>query len=55
MTELLLRPLADAFMQVGVFVALMVAPFGWARGFGRRALWWRQPSRCRRVAAVPSS
>lgn len=31
MTELLLRPLADAFMQVGVFVALMVAPFGWAR------------------------
>jgi hypothetical protein len=29
--ELLLRPLADAFMQVGVFVALMVAPFGWAR------------------------
>jgi hypothetical protein len=31
MSELLLRPLADAFMQVGVFVALMVAPFGWAR------------------------
>jgi hypothetical protein len=31
MTELLLRPLADAFMQVGVFVALLVAPFGWAR------------------------
>lgn len=31
MTELLLRPLADAFMQVGIFVALMVAPFGWAR------------------------
>jgi len=31
MTELLLRPVADAFMQVGVFVALMVAPFGWAR------------------------
>src|SRR3954447_8010860 len=31
MTEILLRPLADAFMQVGVFVALMVAPFGWAR------------------------
>ena len=31
MTELVLRPLADAFMQVGVFVALMVAPFGWAR------------------------
>lgn len=31
MTELILRPLADAFMQVGVFVALMVAPFGWAR------------------------
>jgi len=30
-TELLLRPLADAFMQVGVFVALLVAPFGWAR------------------------
>ncbi|WP_122817980.1 putative manganese transporter [Nocardioides pantholopis] len=31
MTELILRPLADAFMQVGVFVALLVAPFGWAR------------------------
>jgi hypothetical protein len=31
MVELLLRPLADAFMQVGVFVALLVAPFGWAR------------------------
>jgi hypothetical protein len=31
MTELVLRPLADAFMQVGVFVALMVAPFGWAQ------------------------
>ena len=31
MLELLVRPLADAFMQVGVFVALMVAPFGWAR------------------------
>ncbi|WP_205474043.1 putative manganese transporter [Nocardioides sp. SYSU D00038] len=31
MVELVLRPLADAFMQVGVFVALLVAPFGWAR------------------------
>lgn len=31
MTELVLRPLADAFMQVGVFVAVLVAPFGWAR------------------------
>ena len=31
MTELVLRPLADAFMQVGVFVALLVAPFGWAQ------------------------
>jgi hypothetical protein len=31
MSELILRPLADAFMQVGVFVALLVAPFGWAR------------------------
>ncbi|WP_134768706.1 putative manganese transporter [Nocardioides sp. 1609] len=31
MTEVLLRPLADAFMQVGVFVALLVAPFGWAQ------------------------
>lgn len=30
MTEVLLRPLADSFMQVGVFVALLVAPFGWA-------------------------
>lgn len=37
MVELLLRPLADAFMQVGVFVALLVAPFGWARyRFGDR-------------------
>ncbi|WP_148572590.1 putative manganese transporter [Nocardioides caldifontis] len=37
MTELLVRPLADAFMQVGVFVALLVAPFGWARyRWGRR-------------------
>jgi hypothetical protein len=31
MTEIVLRPLADAFMQVGVFVALLIAPFGWAR------------------------
>lgn len=31
MVELVLRPLADAFLQVGVFVALLVAPFGWAR------------------------
>ncbi len=31
MTEILLRPLADAFMQVGVFVALMLVPFAWAR------------------------
>ncbi|MCH1868823.1 putative manganese transporter [Nocardioides sp. CFH 31398] len=31
MTQLLLQPLADAFMQVGVFVALAVAPFGWAQ------------------------
>jgi hypothetical protein len=31
MTELLLWPLADAFMEVGVFVALMFAPFGYAR------------------------
>jgi hypothetical protein len=31
MLELVVRPLADAFMQVGVFVALLVAPFGWAR------------------------
>ena len=31
MTDTLLRPLADAFMQVGVFVALMVAPFAYAR------------------------
>ncbi|NPC96824.1 putative manganese transporter [Nocardioides sp. zg-DK7169] len=30
MTDLVLRPLADAFMQVGVFVALLVAPVGWA-------------------------
>jgi hypothetical protein len=29
MTELVLRPLADAFMQVGVFVALMLALFGY--------------------------
>ncbi|MCD4535525.1 putative manganese transporter [Nocardioides sp. cx-169] len=31
LVEILLRPLADAFMQVGVLVALLVAPFGWAR------------------------
>ncbi|WP_347404766.1 putative manganese transporter [Micromonospora sp. WMMD1102] len=31
MTELLARPLADAFMQVGVYVAVMVALFGWLR------------------------
>ncbi|TNC42438.1 putative manganese transporter [Mumia zhuanghuii] len=31
MTEVVLRPLADSFMQVGVFVALLVVPFGWAR------------------------
>lgn len=31
MLELVVRPLADAFLQVGVFVALLVVPFGWAR------------------------
>lgn len=31
MVELLLRPLADAFLEVGVFVALMLAPYAWAR------------------------
>lgn len=31
MIELVLLPLADAFMEVGVFVALLVAPLGWAR------------------------
>jgi hypothetical protein len=31
MTEVVLRPLADAFMEVGIFVALLVAAFGWAR------------------------
>lgn len=31
MTDLVLRPLADAFMQVGVYVAVMVAGFGWLR------------------------
>jgi hypothetical protein len=30
-TELLIRPAADAFMQVGVYVAIMVAAFGWLR------------------------
>jgi hypothetical protein len=29
--DVFVRPLADAFMQVGVFVAFLVAPFGWAR------------------------
>ncbi|MFW5898933.1 MAG: putative manganese transporter, partial [Jiangellaceae bacterium] len=38
MTELLLVPLADAFMQVGVFVAILVVPFGWARRRWRRQL-----------------
>lgn len=37
MTELIWRPLADAFLGVGVFVALLVGPFGWARlRWGRR-------------------
>ncbi|MEU4569224.1 putative manganese transporter [Micromonospora sp. NPDC023956] len=31
MPELVLRPLADAFMQVGVYVAVLVAFFGWLR------------------------
>lgn len=31
MLDLVIRPLADAFMQVGVFVALLVVPFSWAR------------------------
>ncbi|MEQ4304758.1 putative manganese transporter [Plantactinospora sp. B6F1] len=31
MIELFARPLADAFMQVGVYVAVMVALFGWLR------------------------
>lgn len=31
MTELLVRPLADAFMQVGVYVAVLAAAFGWLR------------------------
>ncbi|MDM4719373.1 putative manganese transporter [Micromonospora sp. WMMA1363] len=31
MTDVVLRPLADAFMQVGVYVAVMVALFGWLR------------------------
>ncbi|GIJ80938.1 Putative, 10TM heavy-metal exporter [Micromonospora phaseoli] len=31
MIEFLARPLADAFMQVGVYVAVMVALFGWLR------------------------
>jgi|GEM_PF-4927455 len=29
MTEVLLRPLADAFLQVGVYVAAMLLLFGW--------------------------
>ncbi|MDG4782470.1 putative manganese transporter [Micromonospora sp. WMMD961] len=37
MVELLVRPLADAFMQVGVYVAVLVALFGWLR--------WRYGSR----------
>lgn len=31
MIELVARPLADAFMQVGVYVAVLVALFGWLR------------------------
>ncbi|MEV7228233.1 putative manganese transporter [Polymorphospora sp. NPDC051019] len=31
MVELVVRPLADAFMQVGVYVAVLVAVFGWLR------------------------
>ncbi|MGQ5261661.1 putative manganese transporter [Micromonospora sp. ZYX-F-536] len=38
MTDLVLRPLADAFMQVGVYVAVLVALFGWLRWrYGDRA------------------
>lgn len=38
MVEFLARPLADAFMQVGVYVAVMVAIFGWLRyRYGDRA------------------
>jgi hypothetical protein len=38
-TELLLRPLADAFLQVGVPVALLVAAAAWAQvRYGARAL-----------------
>jgi len=38
MVELLVRPLADAFMQVGVYVAVLVALFGWLRWrYGDRA------------------
>jgi hypothetical protein len=48
MTEFLFRPLADAFMQVGVYVAVLVAGFGWLRwrygdrvtdGLTRRPRW----------------
>lgn len=48
MVEFFVRPLADAFMQVGVYVAVMVAFFGWLRyrygdrvteGLARRRRW----------------
>lgn len=39
MTETLIRPLADGFMQVGVFVALLVGVFAWLRRrYGTRLL-----------------
>ena len=48
LTDYLFRPLADAFMQVGVYVAVLVAVFGWLRwrygervtdGLTRRPRW----------------
>lgn len=39
MTDVLVRPLADGFMQVGVFVALLVGVFAWLRRrYGSRLL-----------------
>jgi len=47
-TDLLLRPMADAFMQVGVFVAVLVALSAWLRvRHGTRVLDWLERHRRR--------
>lgn len=45
MTHAIMQALADAFMEVGIFVALLVAGFGWLR--------WRHGDRLLGLAARP--